>query len=68
MLVAVMDQSTGTSTSFCSKMTLPLMSLMAAVRRSHWNLVVGETPALENLRVKRKPEAEVALAGWKWKS
>ena len=36
MLVAVMDQSTGTSTSFCSKMTLPLMSLMAAVRRSHW--------------------------------
>ena len=37
MLVAVMDQSAGTSTSFCSKMILPLMSLMAAVRSSHWS-------------------------------
>ena len=35
MLVAVMDQSLGTSTSFCSKMMLPLASVMAAVRSSH---------------------------------
>ena len=28
MLVAVMDQSLGTSTSFCSKMTLPLASVI----------------------------------------
>src|SRR5580704_18583064 len=35
MLVAVIDQSIGTSTSFCSKMVLPLASLIRAVRRSH---------------------------------
>jgi hypothetical protein len=35
MLVAVIDQSDGTSTSFCSKMTLPLLSVIDAVRRSH---------------------------------
>ena len=37
MLVAVIDQSAGVSTSFCSKMMLPLVSVMAAVRRSHWS-------------------------------
>ena len=35
MMVAVMDQSMGTSTSRCSKMVLPLASVMEAVRRSH---------------------------------
>ena len=35
MLVAVIDQSSGTSTSFCSKMVLPLLSVMSAVRFSH---------------------------------
>ena len=35
MLVAVTDQSLGTSTSFCSKMELPLESVMEAVRNSH---------------------------------
>ncbi len=34
MLVAVMDQSEGTSTSFCSKMILPLKSWMMASRSS----------------------------------
>ena len=35
ILVAVIDQSTGTSTSFCSKIVLPLVSVIDAVRRSH---------------------------------
>ena len=35
MLVAVIDQSAGTSTFFCSKMVLPLASEMDAVRDSH---------------------------------
>ena len=37
MLVAVIDQSAGTSTSFCSKIVLPLVSVIDAVRRSHWS-------------------------------
>ena len=35
MLVAVIDQSLGTSTSFCSKMTPPCESVIDAVRSSH---------------------------------
>ena len=35
MLVAVIDQSIGTSTSFCSKIVFPLLSVIDAVRRSH---------------------------------
>ena len=34
MLVAVTDQSAGTSTFFCSKMSLPFQSWMTASRRS----------------------------------
>ena len=35
ILVAVTDQSLGTSTSFCSKIALPLASVISAVRFSH---------------------------------
>jgi hypothetical protein len=35
MLVAVIDQSFGTSTSFCSKITLPAVSAICATRFSH---------------------------------
>ena len=35
ILVAVTDQSLGTSTSFCSKIALPLASVIRAVRFSH---------------------------------
>ena len=35
MFVAVIDQSIGTSTSFCSKIVLPLLSVIDAVRNSH---------------------------------
>ena len=35
MLVAVIDQSLGTSTSFCSKMIPPLESVIWARRSSH---------------------------------
>jgi len=35
MLVAVIDQSTGTSTFFCSKIVLPFWSVIDAVRLSH---------------------------------
>ena len=44
MLVAVIDQSTGTSTSFCSKIVLPLLSAIRAVRRSHCTSSYGDTP------------------------
>src|SRR5207248_9380542 len=37
MLAAVIDQSLGTSTSFCSKMVRPCASVIDAVRSSHWN-------------------------------
>src|SRR5271156_299213 len=57
MLVAVIDQSMGTSTSFCSKMDLPVASVIEAVRRSHWTSSYGETPAREKTRLKRRPSA-----------
>src|SRR4051794_37107034 len=55
MLVAVIDQSMGTSTSFCSKIVFPLLSEMDAVRRSHWSSSYGETPAVVKRREKVKP-------------
>src|SRR5215470_14990569 len=44
MLVAVCDQSTGTSTSRCSKMTEPLSFPIDAVRVSHWTSSYGVLP------------------------
>src|SRR5689334_6191441 len=44
MLVAVCDQSTGVSTSRCSKMIAPLSLPMAAVRVSHWTSSYGVFP------------------------
>src|SRR5579875_3341192 len=55
MLVAVMDQELGTSTSFCSKMSLPFQSWMTASRFSQVSSSKGETPGLVKWRVKRKP-------------
>src|SRR6185437_15246756 len=45
MLVAVCDQSTGTSISRCSKMTAPLSLPIEAVRVSHWTSSYGFLPA-----------------------
>src|SRR5579859_583972 len=45
MFVAVCDQSAGTSTSFCSKMTAPLSLPIAAVRDSHFVSSYGVLPA-----------------------
>ena len=55
MLVAVIDQSTGTSTSFCSKIELPLVSVMDAVRYSHWTSSYDDDPSVEKRRVKVSP-------------
>ena len=55
ILVAVIDQSTGTSTSFCSKIVLPLVSVIEAVRFSHCTSSYGETPSREKRRVKVSP-------------
>ena len=55
ILVAVIDQSTGTSTSFCSKIVLPLVSVMDAVRFSHWTSSYGEMPSVEKRRVNFSP-------------
>src|SRR6202042_1062025 len=52
MFVAVVDQSTGTSTSFCSKIDLPEASVIEAVRRSHCTSSDGVRPAFEKGRVK----------------
>ena len=41
MLVAVIDQSLGTSTSFCSKMMLPLASVMERGTEFPFDFVVG---------------------------
>src|SRR5260221_2208755 len=50
MLVAVCDQSLGTSTSACSKIALPLSLPIAASRRSQTNSSYGETfPAVKYL-------------------
>ena len=55
MLVAVIDQSSGTSTSFCSKIVFPLLSVISAVRRSHCTSSYGETASLEKRRVNVSP-------------
>src|SRR5579859_855436 len=57
MLVAVMDQSLGTSTFFCSKITLPCASVIWARRRSHSTSSYGETPGLVKKRRKERPGA-----------
>ena len=57
MLVAVMDQSAGTSTFFCSKMSLPFQSWMMASRSSQVISSKGEMPGLVKWRVKRRPGA-----------
>src|SRR5690348_3065166 len=56
MLVAVIDQSLGTSTSFCSKMMLPFESAMVGFRFFHSALAEGEIPALVKSRRKLRPE------------
>src|ERR1700722_294425 len=63
MLVAVIDQSMGTSTSFCSKMLFPLVSVIEAVRFSHWSSSYGETPSFEKRRVKVNPPG--VAGGWR---
>src|SRR5712691_6377860 len=57
ILVAVTDQSFGTSTSFCSKIGLPLASVIRAVRFSHSISSYGETPSLVKKRRKERPAA-----------
>src|ERR1700753_160480 len=56
MLVAVMDQEVGVSTSFCSKMILPLKSWMTASRFSQVSSSKGETPGLVKWRSNLRPE------------
>src|ERR1700761_8091425 len=56
MLVAVMDQEEGVSTSFCSKMILPLKSWMMASRFSQVSSSKGETPGLVKWRSNLRPE------------
>src|SRR5579875_4163995 len=66
MLVAVMDQDEGTSTSFCSKMILPLKSWMMASRFSQVSSSKGLTPGLVKWRSNFKPRAVLrpeSLAG-----
>ena len=63
MLVAVMDQSAGTSTSFCSKMILPFQSWMTASRSSHVISSKGETVGLVKWRSKVRPGAVCLRAG-----
>jgi hypothetical protein len=55
MFVAVIDQSTGTSTSRCSKIELPLVSVIEAVRFSHCTSSYGETPSVEKRRGNMSP-------------
>src|SRR5581483_4194130 len=57
MLVAVIDQSLGTSTSFCSKIELPCASVIDAVRFSHSIESYGLTPATVKKRRKVRPGA-----------
>src|SRR3954447_14781194 len=56
MFVAVIDQSLGISTSFCSKMMLPWLSVIASVRSSHSTSSYGETPGLVKRRRKESPD------------
>src|SRR6516165_8090413 len=64
MLVAVIDQSAGTSTSRCSKMELPLVSVMEAVRRSHCTWSYGERPFTEKRREKARPCCVEGAYAW----
>src|ERR1700743_3697338 len=57
MLVAVMDQSEGTSTFFCSKIVVPFQSWITASRRSQVTWSYGETPGVVKWRLKRRPGA-----------
>src|SRR5215472_8260660 len=57
MLVAVMDQEEGVSTSFCSKMILPLKSWLMASRSSHVSSSKGLTPGLVKWRSNLRPRA-----------
>src|SRR6476661_3810075 len=57
MLMAVIDQSLGDSTSRCSKMLLPLASVMLAVRSSHSTSSYAETPARVKYRGNFNPGA-----------
>src|ERR1700690_1342307 len=57
MLVAVTDQSLGTSTSFCSKMIPPFESVIWARRYSHSTSSYGEIPALVKKRRMVRPVA-----------
>ncbi len=57
MLVAVMDQSLGTSTFFCSKITPAWESVIWASRSSHSTSEYGETPGLVKKRRKVRPGA-----------
>src|ERR1700761_7840614 len=57
ILVAVMDQEEGVSTSFCSKMILPLKSWMTASRFSQVSSSKGDTPGLVKWRSNFRPRA-----------
>src|ERR1700749_1687929 len=61
MLVAVSDQSVGTSTLRCSKISLPFQSWMMASRSSHVTSSKGETPGRGKCRSNWRPGA-VAVA------
>src|SRR5258706_14365551 len=61
MLVAVIDQSLGTSTSFCSKIIPPFESVICARRFSHSTSSYGEMPALVKNRRKVRPEVLLDL-------
>src|ERR1035437_2794939 len=63
MLVAVCDQSTGTSTSRCSKITEPLSLPIEAVRVSHWISSYGVLPA-SSLVVKYRGNEIPVLVSW----
>src|SRR5437868_1210754 len=76
MLVAVIDQSLGTSTSFCSKMIPPFESVICARRFSHSTSSYGETPAFVKKRRMVRPGdffgvdvvgvAAVVVVFWVW--
>src|SRR5437879_5021338 len=58
MLVAVMDQSLATSTFFCSKIDLPVASVMDAVRSSHSTWSKAGWLGFVNRRLKVRPGAD----------
>src|ERR1700690_1262930 len=63
MLVAVCDQVLGTSTSFCSKITLPFSSVMPAERSSHSTSSKGGIPSFEKKRFFFRPPLRVKVFG-----